>query len=99
MNSAFNHNVKKLIQAKAEDKTKAKLNTAVKTFDMLLAVSVSMEFRNDKWDLAMKFIKCFLDEESVLQKKAYKFLHNIMSKVHFTFLPQVADILKTKQAT
>ena len=34
-----------------------------------------------------------------MQKKAYKFLHNIMSKVHFTFLPEVAEIIQKNEAT
>lgn len=62
LNSAFNHNVKKLISTKAEDLTSAKLGASVKTFDMLLAVSNSIDLRNDRWELSMKFIKIFLDE-------------------------------------
>ncbi|KAL4431808.1 hypothetical protein ABPG74_015248 [Tetrahymena malaccensis] len=99
LNSAFAHNIKRLVTTSTEEKTRVKLNNSVKTFDMILAVSQSMDFKNDRWEMAMKFIKCFLDDQTVLQKKAYKFLSNIVSKVHYTFLPQVSEILKTKQAT
>jgi hypothetical protein len=62
LNSAFNHNVKKLISSKAEDHTNSNIGQSVKTFDMILAVSNSIDLRNDRWDLSMKFIKLFLDE-------------------------------------
>lgn len=91
--------MKKLLGCKAEDLTQAKLGSAVKTFDMILAVSNAADFKNDRWELSMKFIKLFLEEQSVLQKKAYKFLMNVITKIHHTFLPEVIGILKTKQAT
>ncbi|EGR30041.1 pre-rRNA processing protein, putative [Ichthyophthirius multifiliis] len=96
LKNAFNHNVKKLIENKVE---KSKLPQIIKTFDMLNAVSTSLDFKNDRWELSMKLISIFLDENNILQKKAYKFLNSIMNKVHYTFLPQVMKIIQDKQAT
>ncbi len=63
LKNAFNHNVKKLIENKVE---KSKLHSIIKTFDMLLAVSTSLDFKNDRWELSMKLVKLFLDENNVL---------------------------------
>ncbi len=42
----------------------------------------------------MQFVQSFLDESTVLQKKAYKYLFIVMNKVHVSFYQEVQEILK-----
>jgi len=99
LNAAFVSNSEKLLKLKDNDEIKMKLNSIIKTFDMLLTVSTSMDFKNDRWGKAMLLVDKFIKTQTVMQKKAYKFLYNIMAKVHFTFLPEVSEIIQKNEAT
>ena len=98
LENAFTKNIEKLIKDKNKYKNDAKLLTqAIKNFDILLQVAPYIQLRDNKWDISIQFIKTFLLENNVLQKKAYKFLLVVMNKVHYSFFFQVIEILKDSE--
>jgi len=60
LNAAFTSNSEKLLKLKDNDEIKMKLNSIIKTFDMLLTVSTSMDFKNDRWGKAMQLVDKFI---------------------------------------
>jgi ribosomal RNA-processing protein 12 len=64
-----------------------------KESDLILALAPAMELKDFKYDVAIKFIRIFLGEENIFQKKAYKLLDIVVDKVHESFLGNMLDIL------
>ena len=86
-------NIQRLIEDKAANKLISRILLATKEADLILSISGSLELKGSKYDIAIKFTKTFLGENNIFQKKAYKMLNVIITKVHESFLAGMLEIL------
>ena len=49
--------------------------------DILIQVIPAYKFKNDTWSKCMHFVDALIKEKNAFQKKAYKFITEIVSKV------------------
>lgn len=53
----------------------------------------AFKFRNDSWPRCIDFVKTLVNGKNHFQKKGYKFLNEILEKVHYTFLDEITELL------
>lgn len=66
---------------------------SVKTFEILLAVGESVDIRSENYDFSLKLVRKFIDLPNVLQKRAYKLLMIVFSKVHESFRSSLLSLV------
>ena len=90
----YTKNIQKLIEDKSTEKLKNNILIRAKEADLLIQIAEAMELKDSKYDAAMKFVKTFLDDDTIIQKKAYRLVCILMNKVHSSFLQNIFSLLQ-----
>lgn len=94
LQTVFNRNLNKIMEDyKKTQVTKESLRLVLKNFNIVLTVVHAVQFNSSVQELAFKFIREFINSESILQKKTYKFIHVFIEKIHFTYLKDLLDLM------
>jgi len=87
-------NIQKIIDDKEAGKLQSNMLIRIKETNLLLNIVEAMELKDVKYDITIKFLKTFLSDNSIMQKKSYKILSVLMDKVHPTFLMNLFSLMK-----
>lgn len=88
LDRVFTKNASKLLEPS--------IQTDIKTFEILLEVAKNLEIRSDKQEYSLKLIRKYLISQTPMQKRAYKLLYLLFSKLHPSFYPELFTLLSTK---
>lgn len=104
LNRVFDKNITKIIDEKQKDLLMKEEHLAnnLKNIEILIAVShgidftdstVVQPFRVSREELVLKLIEMMMPLENLFQKKAYKFIFEIMPVMGSSFLVDIVDFL------
>lgn len=99
LKTRYQKNIEKLVSQRQQAQLETSSADIQKNLDILIEVSGAIQVKDKVWELGMQLVKSYISVTNKFQKKAYKFLFQIMQNVHPSFLPQVADILKENDQT
>ena len=95
----YTKNMEKIIHDKETDKLKGNMLIRTKETNLLVNIVEAMELQDKVYDLTIQFLRTFMNDTTILQKKAYKILSIVMGKVHPSFLLNLFALMQEFKST